>query len=80
MSLTEAQTRKKRIDVMLEKAGWKIGDQTSVVEEFVLERETIQKKDLIRSPFTIIHPQGIRGVFYPKQIEEIIALTQKFAA
>jgi type I restriction enzyme, R subunit len=52
----------------------------NLLREFVLERESIQKKDLIQSPFTIIHPQGIRGVFSPKQIEEIIILTRKFAA
>ncbi|MBU0465017.1 MAG: hypothetical protein KKE12_15680, partial [Proteobacteria bacterium] len=55
-------------------------DFLNLLREFVLERETVQKKDLIQSPFTIIHPQGIRGLFSLKQIEEIIQLTQNFAA
>jgi type I restriction enzyme R subunit len=36
--------------------------------------------DLIQSPFTIIHPSGIRGVFLPAQIIEILALTERMAA
>ena len=55
-------------------------DFLNLLKEFILERETVQKKDLIQSPFTIIHPQGIRGLFSPKQIEQILQLTQKIAA
>jgi len=35
---------------------------------------------LIESPFTMIHPEGIRGVFSPKEINEILLLTQKILA
>jgi hypothetical protein len=41
---------------------------------------TIEKRDLIQSPFTIIHPQGIRGVFRPAEIEEILQFMEKLAA
>ncbi|MFH2218887.1 MAG: DEAD/DEAH box helicase family protein [Pseudomonadota bacterium] len=40
----------------------------------------VEKRDLIQSPFTIIHPQGIRGVFRPAEIDEILQLTEQLAA
>jgi type I restriction enzyme R subunit len=40
----------------------------------------VEKRDLINAPFTVIHPQGIRGVFNPAEIDEILALTQRLAA
>ncbi len=43
-------------------------------------REMVEKRDLIQSPFTIIHPQGIRGVFSPGEINEILTLTEHLAA
>ncbi|MBC2711379.1 MAG: DEAD/DEAH box helicase family protein [Desulfosarcina sp.] len=46
----------------------------------IIEREKVEKRDLIQSPFTIIHPQGIRGVFRPAEIDEILQLTEKLAA
>jgi len=51
-----------------------------LLKDFIIERETIEKRDLIQSPFTIIHPQGIRGVFRPAEIEEILQLMEKLAA
>ena len=51
-----------------------------LLKEFILEREKVEKKDLIQSPFTVIHPQGIRGVFSPAVINEILALTRELAA
>lgn len=51
-----------------------------LLKEFILEREKVEKKDLIQSPFTVIHPQGIRGVFSPAVINEILALTEELAA
>ena len=47
---------------------------------FIVEREKVEKKDLINAPFTVIHPQGIRGVFSPAEIEEILQLTESLAA
>jgi len=52
----------------------------NLLKNYILERETIEKRDLIQSPFTIIHPQGIRGVFSPNEINEILAFTEQLAA
>jgi len=40
----------------------------------------LTKKNLIESPFTLLHPEGIRGVFNPKEIEEILIFTDKLIA
>lgn len=52
----------------------------NLLKTFIIEREKVAKKDLIHSPFTIIHPQGIRGVFSPAEINEILQLTEQLAA
>jgi type I restriction enzyme R subunit len=52
----------------------------NLLKNFIVERERVEKKDLINAPFTVIHPQGIRGVFSPAQINEILALTERLAA
>ena len=52
----------------------------SLLKNFILERETVAKKDLIYAPFTVIHPQGIRGVFNPAEINEILQLTEQLVA
>ena len=46
----------------------------------IVEREKVEKRDLINTPFTVIHPQGIRGVFSPAEINEILQLTERLAA
>jgi len=51
-----------------------------LLKDFLIEREKVEKRDLIQSPFTIIHPQGIRGVFRPAEIDEILQLTEQLAA
>lgn len=51
-----------------------------LLKDFVIEREKVEKRDLIQSPFTIIHPQGIRGVFRPAEIDDILQLTEQLAA
>lgn len=51
-----------------------------LLKQFILEREALTKKDLIQAPFTQIHPDGIRGVFTPKEIDEILILTDKVLA
>jgi len=44
-----------------------------------LEKEC--KRNLIESPFTMLHPEGIRGIFHQKEIDEILILTeQEFVA
>lgn len=51
-----------------------------LLRNFIMERGEITKKNLIESPFTMIHPEGIRGVFNPKEIEEILLLSRKLVA
>lgn len=52
----------------------------NLLKGFIIEREKVEKKDLINAPFTVIHPQGIRGVFSPAEINEILKLTERLAA
>lgn len=52
----------------------------NLLKNFIVEREKVQKRDLINAPFTVIHPQGIRGVFSPAEINEILQLTESLAA
>lgn len=55
-------------------------DFLNLLKGFIIEREKVEKKDLINAPFTVIHPQGIRGVFSPTEINEILQLTERLAA
>lgn len=52
----------------------------NLLKNFIIEREKVEKKDLINAPFTVIHPQGIRGVFNPNEINEILQLSQTLAS
>jgi type I restriction enzyme, R subunit len=52
----------------------------NLLKNFIVEREKVEKKDLINAPFTVIHPQGIRGVFSPAEINEILQLTEALAS
>ncbi|MFC2152891.1 type I restriction-modification enzyme R subunit C-terminal domain-containing protein, partial [Bacteroidota bacterium] len=52
----------------------------NLLRDYIIERGKIQKRDFIQAPFTVIHPQGIRGIFSPKEIEEIIVLTENLVA
>ncbi|MGI6241087.1 MAG: DEAD/DEAH box helicase family protein [Candidatus Omnitrophota bacterium] len=49
------------------------------LKSFILQKGTVEKRDLVNAPFTQIHPQGIRGIFKPNEIEEIVGLTLKVA-
>jgi type I restriction enzyme R subunit len=51
-----------------------------LLKQYVLEKGELNKRNLIESPFTLLHPEGIRGVFNPKEIEEILRLTEKVLA
>lgn len=51
-----------------------------LLKNYIIDNGQITKKDLIQAPFTVIHPSGIRGVFTPIEIEEIIQITQELAA
>ena len=52
----------------------------NVLKKYLIDKGKIEKKDLINPPFTQLHPQGILGVFSPKEIEEIITVIQRIAA
>ncbi|WP_432668654.1 DEAD/DEAH box helicase family protein [Pseudomonas umsongensis] len=52
----------------------------TLLKNFIVDREKVEKKDLINAPFTVIHPQGILGVFSPAEINEILQLTERLAA
>ncbi len=52
----------------------------NLLKSFILEREKVEKRDLISSPFTVLHPQGIRGVFSPSEINGILELTATLAS
>jgi type I restriction enzyme R subunit len=51
-----------------------------LLKTFIIDNGNIEKKDLISAPFTVIHPSGIRGVFKPNEIEEILHITQELVA
>lgn len=52
----------------------------NLLKNFIIEREKIEKRDLINAPFTVIHPQGIRGIFSPDEIDEIVQITERLVA
>jgi type I restriction enzyme R subunit len=52
----------------------------NLMRDYIIERGNIEKRDLIQAPFTIIHPKGVRGIFSPSEIKELLTLTEKFAA
>ena len=47
---------------------------------FLLHRGRVERRDLVDSPFTRIHPDGVRGVFPPQEIEEILRFAGALAA
>lgn len=51
-----------------------------LLKGYILEKGDLTKRDLIQSPFTMLHPEGIRGVFNPKEIDEIVKFTEKLLA
>jgi type I restriction enzyme R subunit len=51
-----------------------------LLKNYVLEKGEITRRNLIESPFTMLHPEGIRGVFNQKEIDEILSLTEKVLA
>ncbi|MCH6201313.1 DEAD/DEAH box helicase family protein [Aquiflexum sp. LQ15W] len=51
-----------------------------LLKGFVLEKGDVSKRNLIESPFTMLHPEGIRGIFNQKEIDEILSLTQQVLA
>jgi type I restriction enzyme R subunit len=51
-----------------------------LLKKYILEKGELNKRNLIESPFTMLHPEGIRGLFKPNEIEEILNITNKLLA
>ena len=51
-----------------------------LLQNYIIDKGNITKKDLISAPFTVIHPNGIRGIFTPIEIKEIIKITEELVA
>ena len=50
------------------------------LKTFILNTGTVVKEDLIKAPFTQIHPEGIRGVFAAPEIADVMRMTQHLVA
>ncbi len=50
------------------------------LKTFILQTGDVSKKDLVSPPFTLIHPNGIRGVFSSRDIDEILELANRLVA
>jgi len=55
-------------------------DFLNLLKEVILQKDTVKKSDLIESPFKLLHPDGIRGLFTPSEINEIVELTERLAS
>ncbi len=47
---------------------------------FFLQNRKVERHNLVDRPFTQIHPNGIRGVFKPSEIDEVIEFVEKLVA
>lgn len=80
---TFAETVTKAFDDFISKHSYLTSRQLQfldLLKNFVLEKGDVSKRNLIESPFTMIHPEGIRGIFNQKEIDEILSLTQQVLA
>lgn len=80
---TFAETVTKSFDDFISKHSYLTSRQLQfldLLKNFVLEKGDVSKRNLIESPFTMIHPEGIRGLFNQKEIDEILNLTQQVLA
>ncbi|HCK23681.1 MAG TPA: restriction endonuclease subunit R [Bacteroides graminisolvens] len=80
---TFAETVTKAFDDFISKHSYLTSRQLQfldLLKNFVLEKGDISKRNLIESPFTMLHPEGIRGIFNQKEIDEILSLTEKVLA
>lgn len=80
---TFAETVTKAFDDFVSKHSYLTSRQLQFLEllkNFVLEKGNVSKRNLIESPFTMLHPDGIRGIFNQREIDEILSLTEKVLA
>ena len=47
------------------------------LKTFILQTGKVERENLIAQPFTNLHPQGIRGLFEPSQIQEILSFVEE---
>ena len=47
---------------------------------FILQQRRLERRDLVDSPFTQLHPDGARGVFPARDIEEILGFAEGLVA
>ena len=50
------------------------------LQTFILRKGSVEKKDLVKEPFTKISPDGILGLFKQKEIEEILKFAEQLVA
>lgn len=77
---TFTETVTKAFDDFIAKHSYLTSRQMQFLEllkNFVLEKGEISRRNLIESPFTMLHPEGIRGIFNQKEIDEILSLTEQ---
>ncbi len=55
-------------------------DFLKLLSEYIIDNGDIQKRNLIQAPFTLIHPDGIRGVFSPNEIKELVEIANNLVA
>lgn len=73
----------KAVDMFIQKHSNLTGRQMDflgLLKNYIIERGTLEKRDLIEAPFTQLHPEGIRGIFAPREIDEILELTRVLVA
>lgn len=51
-----------------------------ILKNFVIDKGKVEKKDLIKAPFTQVDQKGILGVFPMDVVNEIVELTKRFSA
>lgn len=80
---TFAETVTKAFDNFIANHSYLSGRQLQFLEllkGYVLEKGEVSKRNLIESPFTMLHPEGIRGIFNRQEIDEIIEFTERVLA
>ncbi len=80
---TFAETVAKAFDDFIAKHSYLTSRQLQfldLLKNFVLEKGDVSKRNLIESPFTMLHPEGIRGIFNQKEINDILSLTEQVLA
>ncbi len=77
---TFAETVSKAFDDFVSKHSYLSSRQLQflgLLKNFVLEKGDVSKRNLIESPFTMLHSDGIIGIFNQKEIKEILSLQQQ---